>query len=132
MHDNPISNIICNVYSLVNQHMLCQWGRVITDIIICFLVNDSSAGPITQPGSSYNPLRIFRYLPSFIKNSHFSSVYYVFLISTGHAHVKGMHAPPCIPRPMAGGPGPPCIFTNRQGTELVEPWLGVRSAGPRP
>ena len=28
--------------------------------------------------------------------------------------------------------GPPCIFTNRQGTELVEPWLGVRSAGPRP
>ena len=39
-----------------------------------------------------------------------------------------MHHPE--PRPMAGGPGPPCIFTNRQGTELVEPWLGVRSAGP--
>ena len=38
-----------------------------------------------------------------------------------------MHHP--VPRPMAGGPGPPCIFTNRQGTELVEPWLRVRSAG---
>ena len=41
-----------------------------------------------------------------------------------------MHHP--VPRPMDGGIGPPCIFTNRQGTELVEPWLGVRSAGPRP
>ena len=41
-----------------------------------------------------------------------------------------MHHP--VPRPMAGGPGPPCIFTSRQGTELVAPWLGVRSAGPRP
>ena len=37
-----------------------------------------------------------------------------------------------IPRPMAGGPGPPCIFTNRLGTELVKAWLGVRSAGPHP
>ena len=33
---------------------------------------------------------------------------------------------------MAEGPGPPCIFTNRQDTKLVEPWLSVRSAGPRP
>ena len=41
-----------------------------------------------------------------------------------------MHCP--IPRPMDGGPGPLCIFTNRPGTELVEPKLGVRSAGPRP
>ena len=41
-----------------------------------------------------------------------------------------MHCP--TPRPVPGGPGPPCMFTNRLGTELAEPWLGVKSAGPRP
>ena len=53
------------------------------------------------------------------------------LISTAHALVKGKHAPPCT-QAHGWGAWATMHIHYQAGYQASGPWLGVRSAGPRP